>query len=260
MLGCLAVLLFLVLVGEFLVLPVWMHDLMAAQTPPQDLGFGENALLALISLLTATVVVWSAGRRRPGQLWATVGRGALLVVLCVAEALWLRQKTGTDNWSLLASAESLTAGATALVFRRLLRRWERGRPLPGEVWLAMVPFRERDEEDRHYCVVVGRGLTHARVLQITSQNKDGRSGFVRIPNGRWDVRSGKDHWMELGPVPREVPYGKFLKDVPQGPCPRSTWRQIRAGYPEQDVRHLVLAGVRRVRDRIARLRAERSSA
>ncbi|MFE8013283.1 hypothetical protein ACFU3O_11160 [Streptomyces antibioticus] len=255
MLGCLGVVLFLVVVGEFLVLPVWMHDLLAAQTPPQELGFGETALLTLGSLLVALVVVWTSVRRRPGMLWAAAGRAVLLLGLCLAAALGVRQQFGTEYWNLLAAAESLAAGATAFGFRRLLRRWERGRPQPGEVWLALVPFRDRDEEAQHYCVVVGRGPGHARVLQITSQNKDGRAGFVRMPNDGWDVRSGKDHWMELGPVPREVPYRKFLKEYPQGPCPRPTWRQIRAGYPQEDPLRAVPAGVRRVRGRIARLRA-----
>ncbi|MFF5182586.1 hypothetical protein ACFY30_02175 [Streptomyces sp. NPDC000345] len=258
MVGCLAVLLFVAVVGEFLIMPVWMHDLMAAQTPPQRLDSGETAVLVLGSLLTALVIVWSSGRRRPGRSAELLAYAVLLVGLCVAVALWLRQRMDTGNWSLEAAVESLAAGATALVFRRLLRRSERGRPLPGEIWLALVPFRERDEEARHYCVVVGRGLRHAKVLQITSQNKDDRRDHVRIPRDGWAVNSGKDaHWMEIGLPPRRVPYRDFLKDRPQGPCPKATWRQIRA-HRHTPVRRTVLEGIRRVRSRIARPGVERT--
>ncbi|KUN84624.1 hypothetical protein [Streptomyces griseoruber] len=245
MFGCLGIVLFLVVVGEFLVMPVWMYDLMAAQTPPQRLDFGETTLLVLVSFLTATAIAWSAGRRRPGRLPDAVGCGLLLLGLCLAEALWLRQKMDTGNWSLEAGIECLAAGATAFAFRRLLRRWERGRPLPGEVWLAMVPFREREETARHYCVVVGRGLTRAKVLQITSQNKDDRADHVRIPGEGWAFNSSKDaHWMEIGLPPRHVPYRDFLKATPQGPCPRTTWRRIRT-HRRTDLRRTLTETVRR---------------
>lgn len=260
MFGCLGMVLFLVVVGEFLVMPVWMYDLMAAQTPPQRLDFGEMTLLILVSLLTATAIAWSSGRRRPGRFPRALALGLLLLGLCVAEALWLRHRMDTGNWSLEAGVESLAAGATAFVFRRPLRRWERGRPLPGEVWLAMVPFRDREEKARHYCVVVGRGPTHAKVLQITSQNKDGRRDHVRIPGDGWAFNSSKDaHWVEIGLPPRRVPYGDFLKTAPQGPCPRRTWRQIRAPH-HRDLRRLAAETLRRARSSASGIFGGRSGA
>ncbi|MFD1852479.1 hypothetical protein ACFSKR_01180 [Kitasatospora cinereorecta] len=151
----------------------------------------------------------------------------ILLGLCTAVALWMRDVVETDNYTLEAGLESLAAGLTAVLFRRGVRTWERKRPLPGEIWLARVPFRDRDEAAPHYCVVVGRRFGHADVLQITSQNKDTRDDFVRIPNVGWDTVSGKDHWLEIGLTPRRVPYVDFLKSRPQGACPRTTWRQIR---------------------------------
>ena len=258
MLGCLAVVLFLAVVGEFLILPVWMYDLLAAQTPPQQLGAGDMTLLILVSLLCAVLVAWEAGRRRPGRWWTTLLRAMVLLALCVAVALWLRQRIGTENWSLGASVESLAAGMTAVVFRRLVRRWERGRPLPGEVWLAMVPYREREEEAKHYCVVVGRSLTHAQVLQITSQNKDARHDHVRIPGTGWNF-ADKEAWVEIGLPPRKVPYRKFLKTTRQGPCPRPTWRQIRARGKAAYGWTTALEGLRWIQSRTARLRERRTT-
>ncbi|MFJ3161128.1 hypothetical protein [Streptomyces kanasensis] len=223
--GCLPVLA-VGFLGTLLVCPVTVPDLMAAQTPPQQPSPGESALLAAVSVLTALAVVWSAGRRRPGRGPALFLLTVLLLLMCAAVTLWVRGRVGTDGWTLGATLESLAAGVTALLLRAALRRGERGRPLAGEVWLAMVPFREDDRRARHYCVVVARRRGYAEVLQITSQNKEGRRDHVWMPNAGWDPTSGKEHWVETG-VPRRVPYEDFLKARPQGPCPGTTWRVLR---------------------------------
>ncbi|GGQ07463.1 hypothetical protein [Streptomyces roseolilacinus] len=224
---CLVLLLAVALLGQLLSTPLTVSDLMAAQSPPQYPTPGERAVLAAISGVTAFAVAWSAGRRRPGRAPALAVGTVLLLTLCAVVTLWVRDLVGTDNWSLGATLESLAAGVTALVFRRVARRRERGRPLPGEVWLAMVPFRDSDEEARHYCVVLDRRWGYADVLQITSQDKGGRPGYVFMPNDGWDTVSGKEHWVETAARPRRVPYRNFLKNRPQGPCPTATWRQLR---------------------------------
>ncbi|MGA5867997.1 hypothetical protein [Streptomyces cinereoruber] len=229
--GCLLVLLGVGLVGKLLVVPLTTSDLMAAQTPAHQPTWWEWAVLVAVSVATAVAVAWSAGRRRPGRA-GTVALGAVvLLALCAAVALWIRARVGTEDWTSAATLESLGAGVVALSFRAGFRRWERGRPLAGEVWLAMVPFRERDEAARHYCVVLRRRLRGADVLQITSQNKDGQDGYLPMPNGLWDVTSGKGHWVETTMPPRRVPYRDFLKDRPQGPCPTATWRLLRRPRP-----------------------------
>ncbi|MEH0530989.1 type II toxin-antitoxin system PemK/MazF family toxin [Streptomyces stelliscabiei] len=157
------------------------------------------------------------------------------------------------KWMVTSMLEIPAAGLTAMVFFLVVRWWGRrysalpprgrqsadmpGRPSrpimpePGEIWLAMVPYREgTGEESQHYCVVVSRHERHAGVLQITSQNKDARRDHIRIPNDGWDEVSGKDHWMEIGVPLREVPYEKFLTVSPQGRCPATTWEQIRAAH------------------------------
>ncbi|MDT9685098.1 hypothetical protein RND61_24000 [Streptomyces sp. TRM76323] len=225
--GCLLLLLAVAFLGQLLSTPLTVSDLMAAQSPPQHPTPGERAVLVGISAATALVVTWSAGRRRSGRAPALAAGTVLLLALCAVVTLWVRDRVGTDNWMLGSTLEGLAAGVTALVFRVVVRRRERGRPLPGEVWLAMVPFRDSDEEARHYCVVLKRRWGYADVLQITSQNKDGRPGYLPMPNGEWDTVSGRGHWVETARRPRRVPYRNFLKDRPQGPCPTATWRQLR---------------------------------
>ncbi|WP_236238855.1 hypothetical protein [Streptomyces sp. CC228A] len=230
--GCLFVLLIVGLVGKLLVSPITVTDLMAAQTPPQQAGPEVWAASVGLAAATAVVMALTAGRRRAGRWWVVLARAAALLAVSTAVALWVRHAVGTDDWTRGATLESLAAGITAFAFRVAVRRSERGRPLPGEVWLALVPFRERDECARHYCVVLSRRWGYAEVLQITSQNKDGRSGFVWLPNADWDRVSGKGHWVEVGLPPRRVPYRNFLKDRPQGPCPPAVWRELRRRRPD----------------------------
>ncbi|MCP9956341.1 MULTISPECIES: hypothetical protein [Streptomyces] len=218
------------LLGCLLSIPLTVSDLMAAQSPPQRPAPWGRLVLVAIPVATALAVVRSAGRRRPGRAPALAAGTALLLGLCTVVALRVRDRVGTGDWLLGATLEALAAGATALVFRRVVLWRERGRPLPGEVWLAMVPYRDGDRAARHYCVVLSRRLGYANVLQITSQNKDGRPGYVPMPNGEWDTVSGKGHWVETALRPRRVPYRDFLKDRPQGPCPTATWRQLRRRF------------------------------
>ncbi|WP_228984057.1 hypothetical protein [Streptomyces sp. DH12] len=230
--------------GKLLVSPITVPDLMAAQAPPQHPAPGEWAVLLAVSAVTAFAVVGSAGRRRPGRGPALFLLTALLLGLCAVVALWVRGRVGSDGWTLGATLESLAAGVTALALRGAVRRAERGRPLPGEVWLAMVPFREDDRRARHYCVVVARRRGHAEVLQITSQDKEGRRDHVWMPNDGWDPASGKEHWVERGVAPRRVPYADFLKARPQGPCPRATWRLVRRRRRVLPARRRMVAGRR----------------
>ncbi|NKY16186.1 hypothetical protein [Streptomyces somaliensis] len=225
--GCLFLLLAVGFLGNLLSAPLTVSDLMAAQSPAQYPAPWEWAVLASVPAVTALAVTWSAGRRRPGRAPALAVGTVLLLALCAVVTLWVRDRVGTDNPTLAGTLQSLAAGVTAPVFRGVVRRRERGRPLPGEVWLAMVPFRDGDQEARHYCVVLKRRPGYAEVLQITSQDKDGRPGYAFMPNGEWDTVSGRGHWVETAARPRRVPYRNFLKDRPQGPCPTGTWRQLR---------------------------------
>lgn len=258
------------LVGHLLLVPVVVPGLMAAQSPPQPVDGAALAILAGISLLTAVVVARVAGRGQPFRWWLLLARTAVLLGLCAAAVALTRSQVEPGalratmeepadpygKWLVTSMLEIPAAGLTAMVFFLVVRWWGRRRvaplprgrqsadrpsgpagpiwPEPGEIWLAMVPYREgTGEESQHYCVVVSCHEFHAGVLQITSQNKDARRDHIRIPNVGWDEVSGKDHWMELDVPLREVPYEKFLTVSPQGQCPATTWGQIQAAHPAE---------------------------
>ncbi|MEU2451611.1 hypothetical protein ABZ605_16260 [Streptomyces sp. NPDC012765] len=238
--GLLLVLFVLPTVGYLLALPLALPDLLAEQTPPQQLhGFGPYLILYAVPVLVALLLALFAGRRRVGGWWLVPARAAALLALVAAALWWTEGRVGDlPAWNLRATAESTAAGLVALAFVVAVRRWDasRGgpvttigtpRPAPGEIWLAMVPLREDPARQlRHYCVVLAVHPGHAEVAQITTKDKDGRTDHIRIPNDGWDKASGRAHWVEFGRPPRRVDYGMFLRSRPQGRCPARVWRQL----------------------------------
>ncbi|MFF3084404.1 hypothetical protein ACFVRB_05030 [Streptomyces nojiriensis] len=239
-LGLLLVLFVLPTVGYLLAVPLALPDLLAEQTPPQQLhGFGQYLVVYAIPTVVALLLALFASRRRTGAWWLVPARAAALLAL-VAAALWWTEGEVGDHpvWNVRATAESMAAGLVALAFVVAVRRWDasRGgprvtvgthRPAPGEIWLAMVPLREDPARQlRHYCVVLAVHPGHAEVAQITTKDKDGRADHIRMPNDGWDKASGRPHWVEFGRTPRRVEYGMFLKSRPQGRCPAPVWRQL----------------------------------
>ncbi|WP_344329799.1 hypothetical protein, partial [Kitasatospora putterlickiae] len=258
--GCLTVLtlpLFGVLLGYPLAVPVVIPALMRAQTPPQHTTPGQVAVLVGIAYAVALLVDWLAGRhRRPVARWVVPARAAVLTAACslvahLVGAYLVPGVFGADQDPAAANGyalQCLVVGVFAWLWRVGVRSWagdlverprprrtaptsSRGgtttatRPAAGEVWVAMVPFRDRAEAARHYCVVVGARAGYAEVLQITSKDKDHRADFIRMENEGWD-RTGKPSWVEIGMTPRRVPYESFLSDHPQGPCPPRIWQEI----------------------------------
>ncbi|WP_405922084.1 hypothetical protein [Streptomyces sp. NBC_00122] len=246
--GCAAILLLtfvLPTLGYLLSLPLTLPDLMAAQTPPQQLhGFVPYLVTYAIPVVVALGLALFAGRRRAFVWWLVLARAAALLALVAPALWWTESKVGDQPlWNVRATAESLAAGLVAAAFVAAVRWWDRSRggtlapkgtqrpgtqrPAPGEVWLAMVPLREDPARQlRHYCVVLAAHADHAEVAQITSRDKDGRSDHIRMPNDGWDKVSGRPHWVEIGRPPRQVDYRLFLKTRPQGHCPAPVWRQL----------------------------------
>ncbi|MFE6871978.1 hypothetical protein ACFVFS_36235 [Kitasatospora sp. NPDC057692] len=245
--------------GYPLAVPVLVPALMRAQTPPQHTTPGQVAILAGIAYAVALLVDLQASRgRRAAPRWVSPARAAALAAACslvahlvgaylVPKALGAGQDPAAANGYAL---QCLAVGVFAWAWRLGVRAWagepvERprprrtapspdrassrtatvSRPAAGEVWVAMVPFRDRAEAARHYCVVVGVRSGYAEVLQITSKDKDHRDDYIRMENEGWD-RTGKPSWVEIGMAPRRVPYESFLSDHPQGPCPPRIWREI----------------------------------
>ncbi|WP_406090584.1 hypothetical protein [Kitasatospora purpeofusca] len=259
--GCLGAFLTLLccaLLGYPLALPVLLPALMSAQAPPQHTTPGQVAVLAAISYTVALLLDGQAARRRRRVApWVVPARAAVLAGACsllahlvgayaVPKLLGTQDPAPANGYAL----QCLAVGALAWGWRTAVRAWsgdllERPRvrpartgagrsaartttvprPSAGEVWVAMVPFRDRAEAARHYCVVVGARSGYAEVLQITSKDKGHRDDYIRMENEGWD-RTGKASWVEIGMAPRRVPYESFLADHPQGPCPPQIWREI----------------------------------
>ncbi|UUU22018.1 hypothetical protein [Streptomyces sp. DSM 40750] len=226
-------------VGYALALPVTVVDLMSAQDPPLRLHTAEQYAVVYgvpvaVALGVAAFTRWS--RTRPW--WAYLCHAAVVLGASGAAVLWTETRFDSPEWGSRAMAQSGAAGIAAFLCHRALRWWDGGgfnggrrRPAPGEIWHALVPFRESAGERPHYCVVMRSRLRHVEVLQITSQDKDHRADHLRIPNDGWDFSSGKAHWVEIGLPPRQVPYGKFTNAMPKGRCPKPVWRQLRARRP-----------------------------
>jgi hypothetical protein len=88
-------------------------------------------------------------------------------------------------------------GAVLLVLRLLSRA---GRPTvrPGEVWFAMVPYRDgTGAKDRPVVVLSVSGRT-CRVARLTSQDQDRRPEYTRPPGRLPGLRA--DSWVDLRPL------------------------------------------------------------
>jgi hypothetical protein len=236
--GCLGYLLLNVmgLAGCLLALPVVLPDLMAQQTPPLEVaGADQWAVVYGIPAAVALVLVAVAGRGGRVAWWEFLLRTVVLLGAVAAAVRYTEGRVAAQPWNIRLAAEGFAAGAAALVVCAGIRWWQRShgaRPLPGEIWLAMVPLREDPERQlRHYCVVLDTGRGYADVAQITSKDKDGRRDHIRIPNDGWDEVSGRPHWVEIGREPRRVRSGKFLRSQPQGRCPEAVFAQLRSRLP-----------------------------
>jgi len=73
----------------------------------------------------------------------------------------------------------------------------RGRPAPGEIWWADVPFQDGAGSKIRPCLVLRTGPGGSAVLKITSQDQSARAAHLRLPTAGWDPRAGHDSWLDL---------------------------------------------------------------
>ena len=73
----------------------------------------------------------------------------------------------------------------------------RGRPAPGEIWWADVPYQEGNGSKVRPCLVLRTGRGGSAVLKITSQDQSGRRQHLRLPTTGWDARADHDSWLDL---------------------------------------------------------------
>ncbi|ADJ49869.1 hypothetical protein AMES_8044 [Amycolatopsis mediterranei S699] len=103
-------------------------------------------------------------------------------------------------------------------------------PVPGQIWWAYVPFEDCNDGKYRPCLVLHRNGYTVRVLKITSKDKRGRSGYVRMPTSAWNASSGKSSWLQLRPVfALDYSAGSFTRFL--GPCDRRTWAWAQLHHP-----------------------------
>jgi hypothetical protein len=91
----------------------------------------------------------------------------------------------------------LVVGAVVLALR-LLGRAGAPRARRGDVWFAMVPFRDgTGAKDRPVVVLASRGR-RCTVVRLTSRDQDGRDGYARSPQTLPGLDRGG--WVDLRPM------------------------------------------------------------
>jgi mRNA-degrading endonuclease toxin of MazEF toxin-antitoxin module len=73
----------------------------------------------------------------------------------------------------------------------------RGRPAPGEIWWADVPYQDGNGSKVRPCLVLRTGRGGSAVLKITSQDQSARAAHLRLPTAGWDPRADHDSWLDL---------------------------------------------------------------
>lgn len=91
----------------------------------------------------------------------------------------------------------LALGAVVLLLRLLSRA---GLPTArrGEVWFAMVPFRDGTGAKDRPVVVLGTAGRRCTVVRLTSQDQDGRPGYARSPEALPGLSARG--WVDLEPM------------------------------------------------------------
>ncbi|MCS0602482.1 type II toxin-antitoxin system PemK/MazF family toxin [Streptomyces sp. LP11] len=99
-----------------------------------------------------------------------------------------------------------------------------GRPAPGDIWWANVPYEDRpDAKDRPCLVLAVRG-DRATVAKITSKFHDERAGVIPLPPGAVGDARGRPSFLETDEL-RVVPVGDFRRRV--GVVDPVLWDQVR---------------------------------
>ncbi|MEV6834183.1 type II toxin-antitoxin system PemK/MazF family toxin [Streptomyces sp. NPDC051133] len=104
------------------------------------------------------------------------------------------------------------------------RRTRAGRPVPGDIWWANVPYEDRTEVKDRPCLVLAVRGDRATVAKITSKYHDERAGVIPLPPGAVGDARGRPSFLETDEL-REVPVGDFRRRV--GVVDPVLWDQVR---------------------------------
>jgi mRNA-degrading endonuclease toxin of MazEF toxin-antitoxin module len=97
------------------------------------------------------------------------------------------------------------AVAAVLLLLRLLSRAGRPAVRRGEVWFALVPFRDGTGAKDRPVVVLDSGPRSCRVVRLTSQDRDERHDHARLPRHLPGLDRRRS-WVDLRPlrIPRSA--------------------------------------------------------
>ncbi|MEU3535634.1 type II toxin-antitoxin system PemK/MazF family toxin [Streptomyces murinus] len=99
-----------------------------------------------------------------------------------------------------------------------------GRPVPGDIWWANVPYEDRAEMRDRPCLVLAVRGDRATVAKITTKYHDERAGVIPLPPGAVGDARGRPSFLQTDEL-REVPVGDFRRRV--GVVDPVLWDQVR---------------------------------
>jgi hypothetical protein len=103
----------------------------------------------------------------------------------------------------------------------------RGRPAPGEIWWADLPYQDGTGSKIRPCLVLSTGPGGSTVLKITSQDQSTRAAHVRLPTASWDPHARHDSWLDLR-GPYELRRTAFQRRA--GVVDVRSWRAVRRSH------------------------------
>ncbi|MFE9452627.1 type II toxin-antitoxin system PemK/MazF family toxin [Streptomyces sp. NPDC006739] len=99
-----------------------------------------------------------------------------------------------------------------------------GRPHPGDIWWANVPFEDGPGAKDRPCLVLAVRGNRATVAKITSKYHDERAGVIPLPPGSVGDAHGRPSFLETDEL-RQVPVAEFRRRV--GVVDPVLWDQVR---------------------------------
>ncbi|MEV7148457.1 type II toxin-antitoxin system PemK/MazF family toxin [Streptomyces sp. NPDC093084] len=103
-------------------------------------------------------------------------------------------------------------------------RAQTGRPRPGDIWWANVPYEDGPGAKDRPCLVLAVRGSRATVAKITSKYHDERAGVIPLPPGSVGDARGRPSFLETDEL-REVSVGEFRRRV--GVVDPVLWDQVR---------------------------------
>jgi hypothetical protein len=103
----------------------------------------------------------------------------------------------------------------------------RGRPAPGEIWWADVPYQDGAGSKIRPCLVLRTGPGGSAVLKITSQDQSARVSHLRLPTAGWDPRAEHDSWLDLR-GPYQLRGSAFQRRA--GVVDARSWKAVRRSH------------------------------